>query len=159
LRRRVTWSLRSLFCADPWFQKVSYNPSCTPIARNYVPRPRSNTVDSATLCEMAGRLFGRDLHYSHFALQNYRFHSQSKRFRSLPPRRVVSVTPPWRHNHTSKRVNMYPNALRLAISDEIHERSGRALRRGRVHLFSALPMQTPSDDATQWSRGCHDAGG
>jgi hypothetical protein len=39
----------TLLCADPWFQAVAnHSPHALPIARIYVPRPRSNTVDPAT---------------------------------------------------------------------------------------------------------------
>lgn len=32
---------------EPWFQTIAARPGTTPIARIYVPRPRSNTVDEA----------------------------------------------------------------------------------------------------------------
>ena len=33
--------------ADPWFQAMSARPGTTPIAKVYVPKPRSNTVEEA----------------------------------------------------------------------------------------------------------------
>jgi hypothetical protein len=32
---------------DPWFQAIAARPGTTPIAKIYIPRPRSNTVDEA----------------------------------------------------------------------------------------------------------------